>query len=600
MNSEGPVMKALPIFPMLISLLTATLSYTMIVKYACKEKKTPIIKKFILVLSICFIWSSGDITIIFSDLNYFGLNKYIVELNKYKFLAAYLWGPLWFIFFYSLHNNNSDRFFVGKSKKFKRFCLFLFFLPEIIQYAIYLTNGYLHNWVLYWPPEGCQFRPAFWVSIATTIVYLLAGIFFLIRNTKKNCNSNKQLLTVLLSLFVPILIATIYWTFDFYSYFGYFDITPSMFLLMLILLNIATYKYKLLEILPLAHHKVIDNLNDAIIVIDKDNKIASINQAYYHHFPNDPQLTEGDEIIHFINNIISKLEPDAQAKMLVDAVENGVSSSIKGELYLYNDKKYYTVDIQPLFINKENVGRVVSLSDITIYRELLCKLEEKNRELETKNKFLKDYAATAEELAVSRERNRFARDVHDSIGHTMSVLLSLLGACTVSCKNDKDTKIKLEKALTIAKEGLTELRRSVYGLCSKNLDTYNLINALKELIKEFETTGIKVDLSIEGYYIERGLKYSDTIYNVCKEALTNSLKHGKATQVNMFIEFTPVLTRMFIFDNGIGCLDINKGMGLSGMEHRIQKVNGNIIYGSDGEKGFSIHIEIPVECIPSD
>ncbi|TYQ16591.1 UNVERIFIED_CONTAM: histidine kinase [Acetivibrio alkalicellulosi] len=585
-------MKALPIFPMLISLLTATLSYTMIVKYICKEKKSPILKKFILVLSICFIWSSGDIIIIFADLNYFGLNKYIIELNKYKFLAAYLWGPLWFVFSYSLHNNNPDRIFLGKSKNFKRLCLFLFFLPEIIQYGIYLTNDYLHNWVLYWPPEGCQFRPAFWVQIATTTVYLLAGIFFLIRNTKKYCTSNKQLLTVLLALFVPTLIAIIYWVFDLYSYFGYFDITPSMFLLMLILLNIATYKYNFLEILPLAHHKVIDNLNDAIIVIDKDNKIASINESYYHQFPNDPKLNEGDEIIRFINIIISKLEPDTQAKKLVDAVENGVSSNIKGELYF--DKKYVTFDIQPLFSNKENVGRVVSLSDITIYRDLLSKLEEKNHELETNNKYLKDYAATAEELAVSRERNRFARDVHDSIGHTMSVLLSLLGACTVSCKNDKNIKIKLEKALAITKEGLTELRRSVYGLCSKNLDTYNLINALKKLIKEFEATGVKLDLSIEGNYIERGLKYSDTIYNVCKEALTNSLKHGKATQVNIFIEFTPSLTRIFIFDNGIGCLNTNKGMGLSGMEQRIQKVNGNIIYGSDGEKGFSIHAEIPV------
>lgn len=584
------------VFPVLISIFTAVLSYTMILKYAFKEKKTAIMKKYILVLSICFIWSSGDIMIIFSDLNYFGLNKYIILLNKYKFLAAYIWGPFWFIFCYSFLNNNPHKIFNDKGKIFKRLCIILFFLPEVTLYLIYLTNDYLHNWVLYWPPEGCQFRPAFWISIATTIVYFIAGVFFLVRNTKKSCSSNKQLITVLSSLFIPTLISTVYWTFDFYSYFGYFDITPSMFLLMLILLNIATHKYNFLSILPLAFHKIIDNLNDTIIVVDKDNRIVSINQSYYKHFSNAPRLTEGDGIAHFANMLLSKLDPDTQEKTIINAVENGTLSGMNGELCLFEDNKYLTVDIQPLFDKKENVGRVITLSDITAYRELLRKLEEKNYELEAKNKHLKDYADTVEELAVSKERNRFARDVHDSIGHTMSVLLSLLGVCTVLCKNQPQIKSKLEEALAIAKDGLSELRRSVYGLCSGNLETYSLINALKELAKEFETTGIKVDLSIEGRCIEEKFNYSDTIFKVCKEALTNSLKHGKATQVSLFIEFTPVLTKIFIFDNGSGCSEIKKGMGLSGMEERIANVNGSIVYGSDGEKGFRIHIEIPVEA----
>ena len=94
--------------------------------------------------------------------------------------------------------------------------------------------------------------------------------------------------------------------------------------------------------------------------------------------------------------------------------------------------------------------------------------------------------------------------------------------------------------------------------------------------------------------LKEGINYSDTFLRVCKESLTNSLKHRKASHISVFIEFTPVLTKIFIIDNGIGCLEIKKGMGLSGMEQRIAKINGNIVYGSDGEKGFSIHIEIPV------
>lgn len=587
-------MKAPPIIPISISLLTAILSYTMIVHYLSKEKKTSILKKYVWVLSICFIWSSGDVLVILSDQNYFDLNKYIIILNKYKFLAAYLWGPLWFIFCYSYLNNKAENFFANKSKFTKTFYTILFFLPQTIQYVIYLTNYYLHNWVLYWPPEGCQFRPAFYVSIVTTIIYLAAGAFFLIKNTKKNCSSSKQLLFVMLSLFVPTLIATFYWSYDLYSYFVYFDITPSMFLLTLLLLNIATYKYSFLSIVPLAFPKVIDNLNDVIIVIDKSNRIANVSKPYNIDYPYISQLNDGDDIKHFTNMLKHKSEFNTQSDTIVCAIESGTSLNEKGEFYMPEEDIYLNIDINPLFDKGKNVGRVVAVRNITDYRKLLNSLKEKNKELAIMNGQLKDYAVTVEELAISKERNRFARDVHDSIGHTMSVLISIIGACIVSCKNEQNIKSKLEEALSIGKKGLTELRKSLYQQKSKNFEAFNLINALKKLIKEFEFAGIKVDLTIEGNYIQKGLKFSDEIYMVCKEALTNSLKHGKSKLVNIFIEFSPTMTKIFIFDDGIGCSEIKKGIGLSSMEERVFKANGHIFYGSDGEKGFSIHIDIPV------
>ena len=191
----------------------------------------------------------------------------------------------------------------------------------------------------------------------------------MIRNTKKAAVPINRCLQLCLHLFIP-LIAIVYWALDLYSYFGYFDITPALFLLTLILLNIATYKYNFLSILPLAYHRVIDNLNDIIIIIDKNHKIVSINESYYNHFSNAPKLNEGDGIVHFTNILVNKLKSDEQVNMIINAIKNGTVSNERGELYLFEEEKYLTVDISLYNDNNENVGRVIKLSDVTGYREL--------------------------------------------------------------------------------------------------------------------------------------------------------------------------------------------------------------------------------------
>ena len=233
----------------------------------------------------------------------------------------------------------------------------------------------------------------------------------------------------------------------------------------------------------------------------------------------------------------------------------------------------------------------------------------KNEELAILNQQLKEHAATIEELAVVKERNRVAREVHDTLGHTLTLLIMLIKVSRIKLEEDpEESKDKLSQAVEIAQEGLEELRRSIMGLMPENAGNNNIITSLETLIESAQKSGLEVDFSVNGeefYYknmsIRSSFSFNDCIYKTCQEAITNSLRHGNATKIGIILRFSAEKLVLFIIDNGKGCKNIRKGFGLKGMEERVQSLNGHIIYGSDGEKGFNIHMEIPMgETIVSD
>ena len=224
--------------------------------------------------------------------------------------------------------------------------------------------------------------------------------------------------------------------------------------------------------------------------------------------------------------------------------------------------------------------------------------ENSNRELKCANEKLKEYASTIEEIVVLRERNRLARDVHDTLGQTLSILMTLLQLSLLSCQKDfKETEEYLNNALKITRQGLNEVRRSISGLVPEKLEQNNLFDALEKLINDFQCSGMKVELSVNKFDKYIGREYEEVIYRVCQEALTNSVKHGKATKATIIIKFTFSCIKLFIFDNGIGCKGKfeRKGFGLHGMKQRVEKLNGEIKFGSGDQNGFNIHVELPIK-----
>jgi len=211
------------------------------------------------------------------------------------------------------------------------------------------------------------------------------------------------------------------------------------------------------------------------------------------------------------------------------------------------------------------------------------------------NQQLQEYAATAEELAIVKERNRFARDVHDTLGQTMTLLITLLQVSLVNCRhNPEEMEKKLTEAIHIAEEGLAEVRRSVAGLSMARFNRETLLNALQALIRSFETAGVEIRLMVEPYEGELHIRIMDTIYRVCQEALTNTVRHGKASKVSIEMQFRSETLILLIEDNGHGCTTVRKGYGLLGMEERIKAVDGLLEIDGQPDFGFRIKVVIPL------
>lgn len=222
-------------------------------------------------------------------------------------------------------------------------------------------------------------------------------------------------------------------------------------------------------------------------------------------------------------------------------------------------------------------------------------LNKKNLELSNALGKLQEQADMVEELAVSRERNRFAMDSHDNLGHTMTLLIKLLEVCWMTSLNDPEKmESYLKDASRIAREGLEQLRASVKGLVTEKMRENNLITSLKGLIGNFEALGIHVELSVQGLSRLKEPECVNTLYNLCIEAMTNALRHGKAKNISIIIKNEVGFIRMAIFDDGCGCDCIDKGFGLSGMEKRVKALNGDISFSSGADDGFLIRVEIPL------
>lgn len=215
-----------------------------------------------------------------------------------------------------------------------------------------------------------------------------------------------------------------------------------------------------------------------------------------------------------------------------------------------------------------------------------------NEELKEQNLKLKEYSEKIEELTLSKERNRVAQELHDSLGHylmAISMHLDVLDK-TLDTSPSKSKNI-LSKTKVIVDDSIKELRSTVYSLKKNDINILSSINSLIKNLSVENNVSFEVNISkdIEGV----SLLIKDNIYKTIKEALTNGLKHGHASifNINCFIENKNIY--LFILNNGIKPSKIIKSNGLIGMEDRIKNLNGSLNIENTSD-GFKISVQIPL------
>jgi signal transduction histidine kinase len=214
-------------------------------------------------------------------------------------------------------------------------------------------------------------------------------------------------------------------------------------------------------------------------------------------------------------------------------------------------------------------------------------------ELEASTEKLKDNLEELEDMTIEKERNRIAREIHDTVGHTLTTVLIEIEAGKRLIEKDKDlSKQKLELAQKQVRKGLNDIRKSV-RLLKEGSEVLDFMPSIKLLIEEtIKHTDIEINCNIKNCDKLEG-QIGKAIYHALQEGLTNGMKHGGANIFNFKLKKDDKIS-FFLLDNGEGMKkDSIMGFGLSAMEDRVNKLNGKIAF-KNTTQGFLLEIQIPM------
>ena len=216
------------------------------------------------------------------------------------------------------------------------------------------------------------------------------------------------------------------------------------------------------------------------------------------------------------------------------------------------------------------------------------------KELEEANRKLEEYALASERLAASRERNRIARELHDTLAHTLSGLaIQLEAAKTIVGGENPQLTGMMDKASTTIREGLNETRRTLKALRASPLDDLGLSIALKRLAEDArsrEKIVIKTEIIDENSDWSENLE--EGIYRIAQESLENIIRHSGASEALLKLEEDNGTLILTVSDNGrgfeTGSFNEEGRYGLRGMRERAAGLGGKITISSRIGHGTTI------------
>ena len=216
-------------------------------------------------------------------------------------------------------------------------------------------------------------------------------------------------------------------------------------------------------------------------------------------------------------------------------------------------------------------------------------------ELGNANGKLREYALQAEELSATRERNRVAREIHDSVGHCLTVVHVQLEAARTTFERDPAQALDaLGKAQKVAHAGLQDIRRSVAALRVSPLHNRPLTDAIGQLASESQAAGLITELAVLGQARALSPQVELTLYRAAQEGLTNCRKHSQATGARVILDFRQEsAVRLAVIDEGAGAGDAPQGFGLLGLRERAQLLGGQVRVQTAPGQGFVLEVEVP-------
>jgi len=228
---------------------------------------------------------------------------------------------------------------------------------------------------------------------------------------------------------------------------------------------------------------------------------------------------------------------------------------------------------------------------------LLEEVTESRAALDRAHRQLQETAATQQQLAVLEERQRLAREIHDSVAHGLTTLVVQAQVAGRLLTKDPDRAAEaVARCEEMAREALRETRSAVRALHPSGLEQVTDVEALRRLARDFAlATGM--DVQVQADEAARSLPPEpgrlENIYRIFQEALTNAQRHGQATAVTAVMTATPTALTLDISNNGTPPAHMEPGVGLKSMTERVRSLGGSIDFTS-GPVGLTIHVTVPI------
>lgn len=374
----------------------------------------------------------------------------------------------------------------------------------------------------------------FYIFQIVFYILILSGIVLFSRHGK---NRRSQTMLVLATV-VPLMV-------NIFTISGIIkskiELTPLFFAFSVIMILIAISRYGLLNVKRIAINDTIDNISTAVIVFNTDGGMAYKNRY-------------SDKIMDFSN---------------IDTLSDFISRIGTNQGDIEIDGSFYNIR-QSACINKKGaeIAKVIIINNVSEYYEL---------------------AEAEKKLSLEHERNRIAQEIHDSAGHTFTMISSLAKILQVETDSDKVHEY-IAEIDGLSRSGITQLRCSI-----NNLRDDEFMTSVTKAVQTVATAvrNIEVELCFQGTEDDSFAFCVREVYGNIRETLTNAMRYSSADKIDIIVKFLADRLEVYVFDNGRGCHEIHENNGLTGIRRRTENIGGEVKFSSVEGEGFTTVIRIP-------
>ena len=317
------------------------------------------------------------------------------------------------------------------------------------------------------------------------------------------------------------------------------------------------------------------------------------------------------DLVHYVRNSFYRVCFTAALILLFSFGRYEILYPLTGRIAFSAYLDYYNQTVRSLFAGTESLLNCLNVLLFVLFMILLftgqkaenSRIRKLNKQLGQANDRLRDYAFELERMTEVRERNRLAREIHDTLGHTLTgIIMGSDAGLALFDTAPEEAKKRIQVVAQSARDGLNDVRRSIKALRPDALESTSLAEALETMISNFKAaTSAEVIYDQQAGPLVFAQDEEDTLYRVVQESMTNAVRHGHATKIHIRVTRRDQLLTIDVRDNGLGGgEEVQEGFGLRHMRERLELLGGSLTFGNregldgDGARGFYIVVSLPI------